>query len=63
MPKVKDKRSFEEMLLELEAKVARMESGEMDLDELLRQYSEGVALVAACQSKLQAAEAVLATTD
>ena len=47
---------FEATLAELEALVARMESGEMPLDEALRSFERGVQLTRECQNALQAAQ-------
>ncbi len=55
----KEKKSFESMLVELEQVVATMEQGDLPLDEMVKQYSAGVKLAAACQKKLQAAADVL----
>jgi exodeoxyribonuclease VII small subunit len=48
--------SFETALAELEAIVARMEDGQMDLEESLRSYRRGAELVRFCQSRLADAE-------
>ena len=55
-PKKAEKSGFEASLAELEALVARMESGELPLDEALRSFERGVALTRECQSALQAAQ-------
>jgi exodeoxyribonuclease VII small subunit len=55
-PKKTDKTGFEASLAELEALVARMESGELPLEEALRSFERGVALTRECQSALQAAQ-------
>ena len=47
---------FEKALADLEKIVTALESGELTLDEALKQYEEGVRLTRACQSKLQEAE-------
>jgi exodeoxyribonuclease VII small subunit len=47
---------FEKSLAELEKIVARMEAGELSLDESLQQFERGVALARACQQALQSAE-------
>lgn len=47
---------FEATLAELEALVARMEAGEMPLDEALRCFERGVQLTRECQSALQTAQ-------
>jgi exodeoxyribonuclease VII small subunit len=51
-----EKFQFEEALENLEKIVEAMESGELTLDQALKKYEEGVALVRACQSKLTEAE-------
>ena len=56
MPAAPKKTSFEATLAELEALVARMESGELPLDEALRSFERGVQLTRECQSALQAAQ-------
>ena len=48
--------SFESALAELEAIVARMESGELPLAESLAAYKRGAELVAFCQSALKDAQ-------
>ena len=55
-PKKNDKPGFEATLAELEALVARMESGELPLEEAQRSFERGVALTRECQSALQAAQ-------
>lgn len=47
---------FDTQLKELEQLVNRMEQGDLDLDEALRQFEQGVALVRQCEQQLQAAE-------
>lgn len=47
---------FEASLDELEKLVARMEGGEMSLDESLRSFERGVALYRACQGALDEAQ-------
>lgn len=49
-------KDFESALTELEGLVARMESGQLPLEESLAAYKRGVALTAFCQEKLSAAE-------
>ena len=51
-----DELRFEDGLAALEALVARLESGELPLEEALRAYEEGVALVRALNGRLAAAE-------
>ena len=48
---------FEQSLTELEALVAKMESGEQNLDESLRAFERGIALYRQCQSALEQADA------
>ena len=48
--------SFETALKELEALVARMESGELTLEESLQSFERGVALTRHCQQALKQAE-------
>lgn len=48
--------SFEQALSALEALVARMESGELSLEESLASFERGVQLTRTCQQALRAAE-------
>jgi len=48
--------SFEESLKRLESIVARMEKGDLPLEESLKLFEEGVALSADCKRELDAAE-------
>ena len=47
---------FESTLAELEALVARMEAGNLPLEEALRNFERGVQLTRECQAALQAAQ-------
>ena len=47
---------FEKAMTELEQIVARLEQGELPLEESLRQFERGVQLTRDCQSALKAAE-------
>ena len=47
---------FERSLAELESIVARLEQGELSLEESLQQFERGVGLTRICQSALQQAE-------
>ena len=47
---------FEKALAELEGLVARLERGDVPLDEALRTFERGVALTRHCQACLQAAQ-------
>ncbi len=48
--------SFESALVELEATVARMEGGQLSLQESLAAYKRGAELLRYCQAALQDAE-------
>jgi exodeoxyribonuclease VII small subunit len=47
---------FEQAMAELEAVVARLEQGDLSLDESLRQFERGIELTRSCQSALKLAE-------
>jgi exodeoxyribonuclease VII small subunit len=47
---------FEAALEQLQATVKRLESGELTLDQSLKQFEEGVRLTRACQAQLGSAE-------
>ena len=51
--------SFEAALNELEAIVARLEQGEVELEDSISLYERGQALKAHCEKKLKAAESRL----
>ncbi len=44
--------TFEQSLAKLEAIVAAMEAGELDLDTMIAKFEEGQKLIAACQKRL-----------
>jgi exodeoxyribonuclease VII small subunit len=48
--------SYEQALSELDRLVARMEGGQMPLDELLEGYRRGADLLNYCRARLQAVE-------
>lgn len=48
---------FEQSLAELEQLVARMEGGELSLDDSLQSFERGIALYRHCQAALEQAEA------
>ncbi len=52
---------FEEALDKLEEIVNRLESGEGDLDEILKLYEEGTSLVKLCNRKLKEVEVKIET--
>jgi exodeoxyribonuclease VII small subunit len=47
---------FEKALAELEALVERLESGELPLEESMKQFERGIQLARACQQQLKQAE-------
>jgi len=49
-------RTFDESLLALEKCVRRIDAGDLPLEEALKVFEEGVALVQECHEKLDAAE-------
>lgn len=51
-----DTLSFESALKELEAIVARLEQGEVDLEDSITLYERGQALKIHCETRLKAAE-------
>lgn len=51
--------SFEAALKELESIVARLEQGEVDLEDSIALYERGQALKAHCEKKLKTAESRL----
>jgi exodeoxyribonuclease VII small subunit len=55
--------SYEAALQELESLVARMESGQMPLDELLSAYTRGSQLLKQCRDKLIAVEQQIRQID
>lgn len=55
MPRKKEP-TFEEALARLQEIVAKMEQGDLPLQELITQYSEGMKLAAACSQALGRAE-------
>lgn len=55
MPEAKSP-DFEQALAELEALVARLERGDLPLDEALQTFERGVELTRHCQGSLKAAQ-------
>lgn len=55
--------SYEEAYAELEALVARMESGELPLEESVALYERGQRLAAHCQALLEEAELKIKLVD
>ncbi len=57
MPKSKDKsESFENLFTELESTVAKLEAGDLSLDESLALFQRGMELAKKCGTMLDAAE-------
>ena len=52
----KKKLTFEERLQQVEALIAKMESGEMPLDEAMQQYEAGLNALNALEKELTAAQ-------
>jgi exodeoxyribonuclease VII small subunit len=55
-PKDDPKPSFEKALAELEKLVARLEDGELSLEQALATHKRGIELARFCQQKLEAAQ-------
>lgn len=55
--------SYEAALEELEQLVARLESGEMPLEQLLSGYQRGAELLKFCRAKLEAVENQIKVLD
>lgn len=55
--------SYEAALQELEQLVARLESGDMPLEQLLTQYQRGATLLAFCRDRLEAVQAQVKVLD
>jgi exodeoxyribonuclease VII small subunit len=55
--------SYDAAMLELEALVEQMESGEMPLEDLLTAYQRGAALVQLCRDRLKAVEDQIKVLD
>lgn len=51
----KKKLTFEQQLEAVEGLIARMESGSLPLEESMKQYEEGMAMLAAMEKELQSA--------
>jgi len=57
MPKPKDEPTFDQGMAELERIVARLEAGELPLEEALAAFEAGIALVRQLHQRLTDAEA------
>ena len=62
-PVVKPPSSYEAALEELEQLVARLESGDMPLEQLLSGYQRGAELLKYCRAKLEAIEGQVKVLD
>jgi exodeoxyribonuclease VII small subunit len=56
MKRTADQPSYETLYTRMQAIVARLEAGELPLEEALALYEEGVAVASACQQLLDQAE-------
>ena len=56
-------KSFEDALRELESLAARMEGGDLPLEELVAAHARGAELAAFCRDKLSAAKAQIQILD
>ena len=55
--------SYEQALSELDTLVAKMEAGQLPLDQLLTGYQRGAVLLGFCQQRLQAVEDQIQVLD
>jgi len=55
--------SYEEAVQELEALLAKLESGQLPLDQLLHHYQRGASLLAYCRERLAAIETQISVLD
>ena len=55
-PDLPEPANYESALQELEGLVARIESGQLPLDEMLAAYQRGAVLLAYCRGKLEAVQ-------
>ena len=62
-PKAAEPASYEAALEELEQLVARVESGQMPLDQLLTGYQRGATLLAFCRERLEAVQEQIKVLD
>lgn len=53
MTQKKDKQTFQQAFTEFETLVKEFEKGDMDLDESLKKFEEGLALASFCKEKIQ----------
>lgn len=55
--------TYEAALVELEQLIARLDAGQLPLDDLLVQYQRGAQLLAFCRSRLQSVEDQIKVLD
>ncbi|MBQ6656002.1 MAG: exodeoxyribonuclease VII small subunit [Ottowia sp.] len=55
--------SYADAVQQLEALVARLEAGQLPLEELLGEYQRGAALLAYCRDRLQAVQQQVQVLD
>jgi exodeoxyribonuclease VII small subunit len=55
--------SYEEAVQELEQLLAKLESGQLPLDQLLTHYQRGATLLAYCRERLAAIESQISVLD
>lgn len=53
MAQKKDKQTFQQAFTEFEELVKAFEKGDMDLDESLKKFEEGLSLASFCKEKIQ----------
>lgn len=54
-----EKKSFEELIKELEVIVASLESGKLSLEESVTKYQEGMAISLECKKRLDEAKEIV----
>lgn len=54
-----EKKSFEELIKELEVIVASLESGKLSLEESVTKYQEGMAISLECKKRLDGAKEIV----
>ena len=59
MPAKKKQKKYAELFEELEQRIEDLESGEIELEESLEKYAEGVKIVSQLQEKLDASEVII----
>ncbi|MGP1629364.1 MAG: exodeoxyribonuclease VII small subunit [Giesbergeria sp.] len=62
-PKIAEPTSYEAALEELEQLVARIESGQMPLEQMLAGYQRGAVLLAYCRERLEAVQDQIKVLD